>query len=316
MLDALLALVKARSLMAAVRYDVIGCMRERTRTAAEVAHERGLDPESAFLLLRVLAFSGYVKQRGERFGLTALGKRTLLDDSDGACTQYLAWNYTQWDYFDGFESMLETGTGLAVHDAMTDWQSYLGGMYEIARAVAPAIGRAVPVPARARTLLDIAGAHGAFGAAIAERHAGLSVKVLELPEAVPHAQALAAKHGLLVEHIACDALTDTLPSADVAMIANFVHHLAEPEARRLVTRVRDALTPGGTIAIWDLEQPSPTAQADFTDAIALYFRLTSGSRCYRADEMRSWLGDFENVRFKRFARAPGYVLVTARRRRN
>ncbi|MBC7792935.1 MAG: hypothetical protein H7Z43_04455 [Clostridia bacterium] len=312
MLDALLALVKARSLMAAVELDVIGCLRERTCTADEVASARQLDRDSAYLLLRVLAFSGYVRQRGNAFGLTRLGRSTLLPEGRNSSVDYLRWNYTQWKYFDGFEHMLTAGHGRTVHDAIADWPSYLGGMLEIARRFAPLLARSVPVSKGATTLIDIAGAHGLFGEAIAKRHRSMRATVLELPDAVPHARAIAERHGIDVDHQVCDVLADAIPPADVALIANLVHHLDVGSAASLVHKTCAALRPGGTIAVWELELPPVSVKADFTDAIALYFRLTSGSRCYRGEEIAAWFAGCESIRIKRFVRAPGYVLVTGR----
>jgi hypothetical protein len=82
----------------------------------------------------------------------------------------------------------------------------------------------------------------------------------------------------------------------------------------LLSRVRAALRPGGTVAIWDLEAPGRDSRAGHGDFAALFFRLTSTSGAYHGTQYASWLAaaGFSAVRVLRPWGSPGRVLVLAR----
>jgi len=119
-LDAIFSLMKARSLMAAVRLGVFTALQDGPRSAAEVAAERGLDAECTALLLRMLTFAEYLEQRGDRFALSALGRSSMVPGAPMELWGYLEWNYTQWDFVAHLEDLLRTGRGLDFHATMTD----------------------------------------------------------------------------------------------------------------------------------------------------------------------------------------------------
>ncbi len=74
------------------------------------------------------------------------------------------------------------------------------------------------------------------------------------------------------------------------------------------------MTKGATAAVFEIETPRADAAPDAAgDAFALYFRITSTSTCFRADDYIRWLGDagFTNARAVRSVRLPSRVLVLA-----
>jgi 2-polyprenyl-3-methyl-5-hydroxy-6-metoxy-1,4-benzoquinol methylase len=137
--------------------------------------------------------------------------------------------------------------------------------------------------------------------------------------AVDPAHRLAEEEGIadVVEHVPGDLRTGELASgADVILLANIVHHFSPAENLELLRRAHSALTPGGTLAIWDIERRGEGARAELgRDAIALFFRLTSASRCFSAAELRGWLeqAGFTRVRSTRAVLAPLYLLIHARK---
>lgn len=191
LIDAIFSLMKARSLMAGVRLGVFTALVDGPRTAGEVAAARSLDGECTGLLLRMLTFAGYVKQKGDRFTLSALGRRSMVPGAPLELWGYLEWNYTQWDFVAHLEDLVRTGRGLDFHATMTDpgqWADYQRGMLEIARFDAPILAARVPVRRGARRLLDIAGSHGLLGAALCRKHPPMTSVVLDLPQAVETAR--------------------------------------------------------------------------------------------------------------------------------
>ena len=137
--------------------------------------------------------------------------------------------------------------------------------------------------------------------------------------ALEPAQRLAQEERIpdVVEHVPGDLRKHELGSgADVILIANIVHHFSKVENVDLLRRAHQALAPGGTLAIWDIERRADGARAELgRDAIALFFRLTSASTCFSAADLREWLegAGFTSACVVRSPMAPLHLLVHAKR---
>jgi len=318
--DLMMPLLQTRSLMAGVRLGLFEALHGGAGTSSEVARELSLDAESVELVFRVLVCAGYLVRTGSQYALTELGKH-MLRDGPLSLTGFAEFNYLSWEWIGKLEELVRTGRGLHVHRSMQEvlaWESYQRAMLESARFEGPLLAPLVPVKAGALRLLDIGGSHGLTGAIICRLHPGLRSEVLDLPQAIEHDKKLAREAGIddIVTHRAGDALTDEIGSDyDVIFLGNIVHHFAPEQNLALLRRAKDALTPGGTIAIWEGEQPGPEAEADIVgDAFALYFRLTSTSRLYTAEEYAGWLSatGYEDVQVSRSPMCPGGVLIAGR----
>lgn len=321
MLDALFSLLKARTLMAAVRFGVFEALRDGPMAAAEVAERCRLDAECTELLLRVLVITDYLEYRGGQFALSELSRKTMIAGAEHELFGYLMWNYSQWEMIGQLDDLLRTGRGIDFHETLTDpgaWANYQRAMMEVARFSAPIVADRVPVRAGARRLLDIAGSHGLFGAAICRKHPPMTSTVLDLPAAIEHARELARAEKIddIVEHRAGDILVaDYGRDNDVALLSNILHHFDEETNVKLLRRAFDSLTTRGTVAIWEIEAPEKDSKPTHGDGAALYFRLTSTARCYHGSEYARWLEriGFNEVRVMRPALSPGSVLVVGRK---
>lgn len=321
-LDVLIPLVQVRALMAAVRLGVIEALQRPAR-ADEVASRCGLDPTTSLLLLRVLASSRYVRQRRGRFELSSTGRAMLLPGGPHELRGYVEHNYAQWSWLEGLESTLETGRGVDFHERLprTDaaWSNYQRSMLELARPAATTLARLVPVRPGARRLLDLGGGHGLLGAAICRAHPPLTSTVIDLEAALPEARRLARLEGIeqFVTHRAGDLRRCELEApADVIVIASLLHHMELPARDDLLRRAHAALSAGGTLAIWEIEARPPQAAPELaSDAIALFFRVTSSATALDATDLlaavrRAGFGELEVARPSILR---GRILICARK---
>ena len=320
LVDAVFGPLKARAIMAGVSLGVFEALRDGEHTAAALAWELGLDADALTLLLRALVVCDYLEQRGDRFVLAPLARRSMIAGAPMEMVGYLRFNYAQWEFMAHLEELVRSGRGRDFHATMTDasqWRAYQQGMLEIARIEATLVAARVPVPRGATSLLDVAGAHGLFGAAICRRNPPMRCTVLDLPQAIAHARALAEYEHLgdVVTHRAGELLTTQLGTHDVVLLFNILHHFGREQLVSILTRVRDALREGGTVAIWEIEAPCRRASAGSGDAAALFFRLTSTAGAYSADDYARGLSEagFVRIRVTRPVITPGKMLVTARR---
>jgi O-methyltransferase domain len=320
-LDTLVAMLKARAVMAGVSLGIFEGLALESHTSASLAAALKLDADCLDMLLRTLAFCGYLELTGDRFSLSALGRRSMVDGAPRDLTGFVHWNYTQWQFAEHLEALIRTGEGIDFHRTLTDpiaWGHYQKAMLETARFDAPILAKRVPVRKGATRLLDLAGSHGLLGAAICRRHPPMRSSVIDLPAAVAHARELAAREGLgeLVEHREGDLTRDDLGSGwDVALLSSILHHFVPSQIVEIVGRVHRAVAEHGTVAIWERERPRRAAAPSEGDGVALFFRLTSTAGAYSGEEYAAWLlhAGFRAIKIVRPRLSPGNVLVHARR---
>jgi len=318
--DPFLPVLQARAIMAAVRLGIFETIARNSYTIDQIAAKTSLDSEGLQLLLRVLANAGYVSYQENRFELTEVAANTLLPDSPMRLSGWLEYNYIQWDIICRLEDVLRAGKGLDFHSFLKepcDWAINQRAMLETARPAASGVASQIPIRAEARKMLDLGGSHGLYGAMICRMHPPMRCHVLELPEALEHAKALACEEGIddIVEHRAADILTDNLGLGyDAAFLGNITHHFTSSQNRTLFRRIRKALAPGGTIAIWEFISPESDAKPDLVgDCLALFFHLTSQAKCYTASDYVEWLraAGYEEITLHAVP-SPSQILVTGR----
>lgn len=272
-------------------------------------------------MLRVLSCAGYVTRTDAGYVVTEVARNTLLSDGPARVTAYVGLNAMAWSWIARLEEVVRTGRGLDQHHDLirdaTQWAIYQAAMLETARIMASMVAEFVPIRLGARRLLDVAGSHGFYGAVLCRKHPPMRSEVLDLPQAVRESAPLARAEGIddVVSHRAGDALVDDLGrDYDAAFLGNLLHHLTPDQCQHLLGRVRQAVTAGGTVAIWEVRRPGPDAPPDlFGDAFALYFRLTSTARCYSEEEYTQWLREvgLEDVTVQPVP-APNMILVMGR----
>jgi SAM-dependent methyltransferase len=320
--DVWLPILQARALMAGVRLGVFEALGSAPGTSSEIAARCRLEPGATAVLLRLLACTRYVHRRRDgTYRATRAARRFLCRRSPLSLAELVEFMYLNLDWLGSLEDTLRRGPGQDLHERLrgqAEWRSYRLAMRDAARLQAPLLARAVPVPAGAARLLDVGGSHGLFAAALCARSPSLRADVLELPEAMPDAELLAAEHGpgSRLRYRAGDATRDDLGSDyDVALLANLLHHFPAPEARRLLERLRAAVRGGGILALWDFERPQERRRPDLIgDAMALLFMATSRGGVPTVEDYLGWLeaSGWREPRLRRFLAAPGQVLVIAR----
>lgn len=321
MLDLLHSIMKARVIMAGVRLGIFEALADGPRDARTLAAQLHLDESSLDLLLRTLVIADYLQVQGDRFELSRLARGTMIAQAEKSFTGFAEWNYMHWEFVSRLEELLRTGKGVDFHQTLESpdaWGHYQQAMLEAARFFAPVVARHVPVRRGATRLLDIGGSHGLVGAAICRRHRRMRSTVLDLPQAVPYARAIARREGFddVVEHRAGNVLTDDLESGwNVVLMSSVLHHFEPAQIAEILRRIHHATAAGGTVAIWEIERPSRGAAPAPGDGAALFFRLTSTAGAYHGGEFARWLADagFRTPTIKRPRLSPGNVLVYARR---
>jgi 2-polyprenyl-3-methyl-5-hydroxy-6-metoxy-1,4-benzoquinol methylase len=308
-------------LVAAVRTGVTARLARRPATAAELAADLGLDPVPARLLLDCLRSAGHVTARGGRYQLSRSSRRWLDPGSGRSVARFVAGTADYWDWWSALDQTARAGKPAGHHDAPPGdpyWRRYIYGQLELARLSAGEVAGKLRLPRSARSLLDIGGGHGWYSAQLCRRHPRLTATVLDLPGSAAVGREIIAGAGMAdrVRYRDGDAITADLGGGyDAVLCFNLVHHLEQDQIPGLFGRIREALAPGGSLAVLDVfADPGRRAPAT-ANYLALFVYLSSGSRVYTPAQLRGWLREagFGAPRRKRVLRIPGQALYVASR---
>ncbi len=291
--------------------------------ADDLARALALQPAGTRLLCECLTAMGHLRVRRDGCYRLARRSRPWLDPaSPRSVSTFVAHTATYWPWWERLEELVRDGRGVELHDAPAEdpsWPAYIRGQYELARLSAPEVARALRLPAGARSVLDVAGGHGWFSAALTDRHPGLRALVVDLPGSAAVGREIMQEtgHADRVVHLAGSAFDVDLGGPhDAALVFNLIHHLGPAAIAALLRRVHAALRPGATLAILDLFGRPRGTRPGGEAFLGLFFHLTSGAEVLSAPELRALLAaaGFGEPRAVGLRRIPAQTLFLAERR--
>jgi ubiquinone/menaquinone biosynthesis C-methylase UbiE len=318
---AMFGMPMSRVTIAGVRMGVFERLARGPAGAEQVAHDIGANADGTMLLLESLAVLDQVQRRRGIYSLSRTGRKWLDPASETYVGTHIENCLDYWEWWDRLEDAIRTGEGVEIHDFPPDdphWHRYIRGQFELARLSAPEVAGALRLPPGPRRLLDVAGGHGWFAAELCRRHPSLHATVIDLPASAAVGREIIAEQGMndRVTHVEGDMMSaDFGGPYDAALCFNIVHHLSPEQNQKLLSRVHDSLSPGGTLGVLDLFRPQLDTRADIGAMLGLFFYLTSSAATYTEDELRHWLVEagFDRPRRMRLRRLPNLTLFEARR---
>jgi hypothetical protein len=144
----------------------------------------------------------------------------------------------------------------------------------------PVIAEAVPAIdiGDEQLVVDVGGAHGAFVAALLERHEHLRGTVLDLPQVMAGVADEAARRGLTgrMSGMAGDFF-EKLPSADLYLLKFILHDWDDESCHRILSNIRRAMTPKSRLVVIEMTADAGTVEASLMD-VAMMFAFTGQER--------------------------------------
>lgn len=285
----------SRTMMVATKLDVFEALAAGPLTAGEVAQRCKTHPLATEKLLNALVGLECLRVKGDRYALRRSLRAWILKDGKYSFHGQMLLHFQEWNWWEHCEEYVRTGEPLHVHGTMTDeeWGVDQRGMRSGIEMPADWIARHLPLPRTAQAMLDIGGSHGYFSVAICRRYPQLRSIVLDLPQAIQHADPLLAKEGMgdRVVHQVGNALTDDLgtDAYDLVFLAAVVHHFDEATNRELMRRIAHALRPGGIVAIWEpLRQDRAGKIRQVGGLMDLFFGFFSKAGTWTSAEVTEW----------------------------
>jgi ubiquinone/menaquinone biosynthesis C-methylase UbiE len=319
--EGFVAMMMARTIMAATSLGVFRALDERPDTADALARRLEIDPHGSDVLLKSLHALGYVEWRDGAYRNARVVERFLLPQSPASQEHWVGeFGYDMWDTFSALEDVLRSGEPIGLHERADDdpyWERYMRGLFDLTRLAGDDVAKMIAARSP-RRMLDLAGGHGGYAIAMCRRHPELRVTIAELEGAARIGREIVREEGMddRIEFLVGDMFeADLGTDYDVATAFQILHHFDEDENVELLSRARESLRDGGTVAVLEQERPPAGERGTSIGALTgLLFYITSRARTYTADELATFVeaAGFDRVRRRRSQRFPGHVVVTGR----
>jgi cyclopropane fatty-acyl-phospholipid synthase-like methyltransferase len=312
------------AMLAGMELDVFTTLKDGPLPGRRLAATLGVDPIRLNALLYALVAAGLLTVDGESFSNTPEANQFLVRGrADYIGMRHHAYR-RRWQTVLRTAESIRTGVSEAprVYAEMSAEQRdahYLGLHTE-----ALAAGRALaarPEFAHYRRIVDVGGGSGGVAIALAQAWPKLSVTIVDLAATTPIAQRNVDEAGLgnRITILGADILRDSPgESYDAAVLRGVVVVLASEDARRLLSRVNDALAPGGAICVvgWILDNSRVTPPELATYNLQFATALDHGG-VYTEGEIQRWLTEagFSDAIRVRSAAAYGGDFIMAHRAR-
>lgn len=323
-IDSLSSVIAGRALQVSMKMGVIDALEKTPKPAAVIAAQTGISERGARVLLDCVAALGYAHKQPAGYRMTPRGEKFFAKDSPFGLRKmllfadYLFSNLTELE-----QTVRDGGPSRTNYESFTPalWGIFTDTMQEFARTNMAQVVKLIPLPARAKKLLDLGGSHGLYSLELCKRHPLLVADIMDCSPVEPFAKTLIAQHDMKdrVTFRCGDFLTDALgKDYDVVLAFNVMHGLHTEANRYLAAKVSEALKPGGRYVILDqIEGVADNSQLSrlFASSMGLSFFHQMGGSSYAFAEVREWLHEagFRSCTLKK-THAPGFALIIGEKR--
>ncbi len=272
----------ARAIYVAATLGIADLLDGRARDADDLARETGTHAPTLYRLLRALAAAGVLEHAGEdRFALTPVGATLRTHAPDSTRPGVMMFHHPMfWRSWEELLYSVRTGRpaldevfGKPVFDYLATTPdaaaAYDGGMTGLNKAIIPAIVKAGDF-ARFGSIVDVAGGHGSFLAAILEAAPRARGVLVDLAHVTEIARRNFAGRGLAERaEVVTGNMFESVPAGGEAYVLKWIlHDWDEASCAVILQNVRAAIGPGGRLLIVDRVLPE-RAQASLAMRTAM-----------------------------------------------
>lgn len=275
----------SRVLLTANNFRVFDYLKS-PKTASQAARVLKADKRAVEILLDAVAALGLIKKSANKYRNSALADRFLVKGSPYYQGDIIRHADILWQNWAGLDEVVKTGKPSR---RAREHGSFIKGMHNIASLKAPDVIRAVDMKG-VKKALDLGGGPGTYTMEMARK--GAAVTLFDVPETVKIAQGIIRKSGLKnIRFIKGDFMIDGIGNGyDLIFLSQIVHAFSAEDSIALLKKCRDALNPGGRIAVQefyiDKSRAYPPNSALFSVNMLVN---TEGGRCYAPSEIKQWL---------------------------
>ena len=312
-----------RALLTAVELDLFTTLGGQSLSATQLAARLDADERAVELLSNALVALGLLELEDGRFRSAEVARRFLDAASPDFRGRVLQLGNRWWDHWSKMTSIVREGAPAVDAEWKGDaLEDFTLAMHEGKPEAGELLVSKLDLHGIER-IVDLGGGAGTFSEALARALPEAQVIMVDHRDVIAIARErlpadLIDERIVLVER---DFMADGIPLAgkrpgsyDLALISSVLHLNGPRDNATLLSRVYDALEPGGQVVVRDfLVDESGTSPAEAALFALTMLATTSEGRCYSFSRIKEWLNDagFGEVEQHEFDGAIG--LVTARR---
>lgn len=282
----------SRCILTALELDVFTAVADGA-SAEEIGSRIHANARAVAMLLHALVSLGFLTKDGELYRNTALSARFFVHGSKDNQRDGLLHTANIWHRWSTLTEAVRRGTSVAMDREHTDWtRNFITGMQRNARHRAPLVVKKLGADS-IRRILDLGGGSGAYSIAFAKAMPSVHCDILDLPEVVPLTAQYVRDAGVSsqVTVRSGDMLRAEFGSNyDLILLNAICHMFSEEQNQQLFRRARQALAPGGKLAIQDFilnnEKTGPQHAALFS--LNMLVGTESGAS-YSEAEYTAWM---------------------------
>jgi hypothetical protein len=293
----------SKTLLSAVELGLFTELAKGPRNASGLQMALGLHPRSVHDFLDALVALGMLEREGDEYRNTAATALFLDREKPSYIGGLLEMaNARLYPFWGSLTEGLRTGSPQNEVKSGGDFfaelysdparlRQFLHAMTGISMGSGAAIAQKFPWQ-RYKTFVDIGTAEGALPVQVALAHQHITGGGFDLPASQLPFDEYVARFGLSdrLKFYPGDFFSQPLPNADVISMGHILHDWDLSQKRMLLSKVYEALPPGGAIIVYDAVIDDERRQNAFGLLMSLNMLIeTPGGFDYTGKDCRSWM---------------------------
>ena len=308
---------------AAIEHGVFDALDKSPKTAAELAKKARVSERGMVAILNALVGLQFLTRKGSRYALTPESAAFLVSTKAPYYGEFFRHMTEQlipkWLQLDTV--VRSSKPPLAVHseaDGVKFFAQFVESLFPLSFAAASALGQHLKVPQTKGpvNVLDIAAGSGVWGIALAKQSKHVRMSAVDWPDVLKVTERVAQRHGVgrRLTKIPGDLLKVNYGNGHhVATLGHILHSEGAERSRRLLKKVFNSLSSGGTIAIMEFvvnhDRTGPPVGLLF--AVNMLVNTRAGDT-FSFKEIGGWLREagFKNPRLLEVPAVSPLILAT------
>jgi ubiquinone/menaquinone biosynthesis C-methylase UbiE len=310
----------SKSLIAGLRLGIFDSIKDRTKTAEEIANDINCDLAGLTTLLNALTGFNYLYKKGEKYSVNRKVRNWLLKDTHNSMKDAILFTGDVFDIMNNIEEIVKSGKVNDFHNQDKPdsfWNNYITSLAKFAHFTAPEITKKAMTMRNPLKLLDVGGGHGIYSMSFCKRYTHLMAKIIDLPKAASIGEKIIIKEGFSerITYIKGDMREVNWGKGyDIILLFNVIHTITEYESLKLIEKSYISLNDKGTLIILDSEHTGGSKKLSATSGFnELMFFIITGKRTYSERNIRKWITNagFSKVKKKNLFTMPMTLFLNA-----